>query len=218
MQSNRVSSLVVCLSVIFLSGFVFTSKASGGLILDFGVKGTYEDNINGSPADADKKGDFYTTLSASAGGYTEAAQGTFLFLRGDVATYLYNKYDDLNVSIFGISAGVYKELGDVLSAQISLKGRIKEFKGEPRDSNAFGGTFELKQQITSKFWIKEGYEYENNDADSNIFSYKAHSVGVCQDTLLHRKPCSILGTVISLVSMRTLQDSGQNPIQFQQVL
>ena len=73
---------------------------------------------------------------------------------------------------------MYKELGDVLSAQIALKGKLKEFKGEPRDSNAFGGTFELKQKITRKFWIKEGYEYEKNNADSNLFSYDAHSIGV----------------------------------------
>ncbi|GFP31438.1 DUF2860 family protein, partial [Candidatus Hakubella thermalkaliphila] len=101
-----------------------------------------------------------------------------LFLRGDAAKYLYSKYDDLNATIAGISAGVYKELGDILSAQIALKGKIKEVKGEPRDSNAFGGTFELKQKITRKFWIKEGYEYEKNNADSNLCSYDAHSIGV----------------------------------------
>ena len=47
------------------------------------------------------------------------------------------EYDDLNATIVGISAGMYKELGDVLSAQMALKGKLKEFKGEPRDSNAF---------------------------------------------------------------------------------
>lgn len=173
MQSNRVLNLAMCMVVVLLSGLVFTSKAWSGLILDAGVKGIYEDNINGSPSDAAKKGDFYTVLSASVGGYTKATDTTYLFLRGDAAS----KYDDLNATIAGISAGVYQELGDVLSAQIALKGKIKEFKGKPR-SNAYGGTFELKQKITHKFWIKEGYEYEKNNADSNLFSYDAHSIGV----------------------------------------
>lgn len=177
MLSKRVL-LAMCLFVMLLSGLVFTPNAFSGLILDVGVKETYEDNINGSPSDANKKGDFYTTVSAAVGGYTEVADGTYLFLRGDVSNYLYSKYDDLNATIVGISAGMYKELGDVLSAQIALKGKLKEFKGEPRDSNAFGGTFELKQKITRKFWIKEGYEYEKNNADSNLFSYDAHSIGV----------------------------------------
>ncbi|MCL4476990.1 MAG: hypothetical protein M1508_12320 [Nitrospirae bacterium] len=178
MQSKKVLNSVMCLFVVVLSGLVFVPKASGELIFDVGVKETYEDNINGSPVDADKKGDFYTTISAAVGGYTEVADGTYLFLRGDAATYLYSKYDDLDATIGGISAGVYKELGDILSAQIALKGKIKEFKGEPRDSNAYGGTFELKQQITRKFWIKEGYEYEKNSADSRLFSYDGHSIGV----------------------------------------
>lgn len=184
MQSKKALNLVMCLFVVALSGLVFTSKASGELILDVGVKGIYEDNINGSPVDADKKGDFYTTISAGVGGYTKVADDTYLFLRGDAASYLYSKYDDLNATIAGISAGVYKELGDILSAQIALKGKIKEFKGEPRDSNAYGGTFELKQQVTRKFWIKEGYEYERNDADSALFSYKGHSVGIWSGYLI----------------------------------
>ncbi len=193
MQSNRVLNLAMCMVVVLLSGLVFTSKAWSGLILDAGVKGIYEDNINGSPSDADKKGDFYTVLSASVGGYTKATDTTYLFLRGDAANYLYSKYDDLNATIAGISAGVYKELGDVLSAQIALKGKIKDFKGGPRDSNAYGGTFELKQQITRKFWIKEGYEYEKNDADSNLFSYKGHSVGIWSGYMINPQTMLNLG-------------------------
>ncbi len=176
MWSKQVLSFVMCLFVMLLSGIVFTSKASGGLILNVGVKGTYEDNISGS--DVDKQGDFYTTLSASVGGYTKVADETFLFLRGDIANYLYSKYDDRNASIFGVSAGLHKKLGDALSAQIAIKSKLKEFNEEPRDSSSLGGTFELKQQLTPKFWIKEGYEYENNNANSAFFNYRGHSVGI----------------------------------------
>lgn len=193
MQAKRVLNLVMGMFVMLLSGLVFVPRASGELIFDVGVKETYEDNISGSPSDANKKGDFYTTVSAAVGGYTEVADGTYLFLRGDAANYLYSKYDDLNATIAGISAGMYKELGDVLSAQIALKGKLKEFKGEPRDSNAFGGTFELKQKITSKFWIKEGYEYEKNNADSKLFSYDAHSIGVWSGYLITPKTMLNLG-------------------------
>ena len=193
MQSKKVLNSVMCVVVMLLSGLVFTSKAWSELILDAGAKGIYEDNINGSPVDADKKGDFYTVLSAGIGGYTEVTDNTYLFLRGDAANYLYSKYDDLNATIAGISAGVYKELGDILSAQIALKGKIKEFKGEPRDSNAYGGTFELKQKITPKFWIKEGYEYERNDADSALFSYKGHSVGIWSGYLINPQTMVNLG-------------------------
>ncbi|MCL5236373.1 MAG: hypothetical protein M1353_00805 [Nitrospirae bacterium] len=193
MLSDKVMNSVMCLFIVLVSGLVVASKASGGVILDAGIRETYEDNLNGSPADADKKGDFYTTVSASAGGYTEVVDGTYLFLRGDAATYLYSKYNDLNATLGGISAGVYKELGDVFSAQLALKGKLKNFKGTLRDSSAYGGTFELKQQISPDFWIKEGYEYEKNDADSRLFSYNGHSVGVWSGYLITPKTMFNLG-------------------------
>lgn len=181
MRSNKQTGTFL---LLLLSSFALATSAYGGSTLDAGVKGVYEDNINGAPSDVNKEDDFYTIVSAGIGGYTEVSQGAFLFARGDVAGYYYNEYSDLDTNQAGISAGVYKKLNDVLSAQVTLKGKVKEFEGDPRDSNALGGTFEFKQQISPKFWIKEGYEYESNNADSNLFSYESHAVGAWSGYLI----------------------------------
>lgn len=192
MQFKKIMHRGACLFFVAF-GFVAPSQAVAEPILDFGAGATYEDNINGSPSDADKEGDFYTTLFASLGGYTRVVEGTYLFLRGDAATSVYGKYNDLNVTIGGISAGVYKSFNDMLSAQLSLKGKIKTFKDEPRDSRALGGAIELKQQVTPTLWIKEGYEYERNNADSDLFGYKGHLAGVWSGYLIDPKTMLNLG-------------------------
>ena len=175
MPNNQAVSILFLLLASFV---LVVTSAYGALTMDAGVKGVYEGNINGASSDANKENDFYTIVSAGIGGYTEVSQGAFLFVRGDAASYYYNEYSDLDVKQAGISAGVYKELNDFLSVQIALKGKVKEFKGESRDSNALGGSFEFKQQISPKLWVKEGYEYEKNGANSNLFSYKSHAVGM----------------------------------------
>src|SRR3972149_4126245 len=108
MKHSRILKLIMSLFFVSLSTLSLIPEAYGGLILEAGIRGIYEDNINGSPEDADKKGDFYTVLSASAGGYKEVASKTFLFLRADAASYLYSKYDDLDSTMGGGTARVHR--------------------------------------------------------------------------------------------------------------
>ncbi len=166
---------VVC---FMLSSFVLIQVASAGLILDAGVKGVYESNITLSPTDVNKKGDYYSLLTAALGGYTEIKKDVFLFIRGDGAGYLYGKYSDLNSVIGGVSPGVYAKWGDRYSIQAKLNGRIKDFNDSQRDSRSFGGTLELKEQIFPQLNLKEGYEYEDNKADSSLFTYRSHAFGI----------------------------------------
>ncbi|MCL5022421.1 MAG: hypothetical protein M1497_03480 [Nitrospirae bacterium] len=163
------------------------------LLLDIDFRGVYEDNITASAADIGRKGDFYTILSASGGGYTEVGQGTYLFIRGDAAGYLYRKNSDLNAVIIGARAGIHRKFSDVVSAEVALGGARKEYKETGRSSSALGGSFEVRQQLTSRFWIKEGYAYENNNASSDIFSYQGHLLGLWTGYLVAPKTMINLG-------------------------
>jgi predicted porin len=146
--------------------------------MDAGLKEVYEDNIVGSAADVGKKGDFYTVLAASLGGNRRIGEGTFLFLRATAEGYLYRRYPDLNATIAGLNGGVYKEFNHVLSAAGSLNIKRENFKDSQRSSNAYGGLLNLRQQAQSDLWIKEGYEFTKNKADSSTFSYEAHLLWV----------------------------------------
>jgi predicted porin len=126
----------------------------------------------------DKKGDYYTLLTAALGGYKEIHKDVYLFLRGEAAGYLFSKFSDLNSVMGGISPGIYAKWGEQFALQAKLNGRIKNFNDSQRNSRSYGGTLELKQQIIPLISLKEGYEYEDNKADSNLFTYKSHAFGI----------------------------------------
>ena len=161
-----------------LSSLALIPIASAGLILDAGAKGVYESNITLSPSDVNKKGDYYSLLTGALGGYTEIQKDVYLFVRGDGAGYIFSKLSDLNSVIGGISPGIYAKWGDQFSIQAKLNGRIKNFKDSQRNSRSWGGTLELKQQIFPQLALKEGYEYEDNKADSSLFTYRGHAFGI----------------------------------------
>ncbi len=176
-----------------VSSLLFASAASAGLLLDAGLNGVYEDNIVGSAADVEKKGDFYTVLSASLGGNRRIGEGTFFFLRAGAEGYLYKRYTDLNAAIVGLNGGVYKEFNSVLSGTGSLNIKRENFKDSQRSSNAYGGLLNLKQQVHPDLWIKEGYEFTKNKADSSTFSYEAHLLWMGLGYFIIPKTTAVVG-------------------------
>jgi len=171
------SLFVICGSLLALLWLFAASGASGEVNASVDLKGTYEDNIIGSAADIGKDGDYYSALTASLGGYHGIGANTYLFLKGDAGGYLYSKYTDLNATVVGINGGVYKDFTDRVAAQLTLKGKKKEFKDSRRSSVAYGGSLEVKEQVSPEFWLKQGYEFEKNDADDALFTYRGHFFG-----------------------------------------
>jgi hypothetical protein len=168
-------TITLVLSLLVFSG---TSWAAG-LLFDAGASVTYEDNIFGSPAEADKDEDIYSTLSAAIGGYTETARpGIYLFAKAGADVFSYRKNTELNETAGFLNIGVYRQLTDALSAQVMARGKIKGFKEPERDSSAFGGAIELGQQVTGNLSLHEGYEYEKNNAESDDFTYGGHWAGL----------------------------------------
>ncbi len=163
----------------FLGILAITGTSWAGLLFDAGVTVTYEDNIFGSPAEADKDEDFYSTLSAAFGGYTEVAgPGVYLFAKGGADVFSYKDNTELNETAGFVNVGVFRQFSDVLSAQAMARGKIRNYKEPDRDSKVLGGALELAQQVTEKFSVHEGYEYEKNNARSDNFTYGGHWAGL----------------------------------------
>ncbi len=171
------SLICIFFSFMVFTRFVDVSSASAEVNAAIDLKGVYEDNITGSAADVVKGGDFYSLLNAAVGGYYGIGSDTYLLLKGEAGGYLYSKYTDLNAVVVGINGGVYKDLTDRLAVQLTLKGKKKEFKDSRRSSLSFGGSIEVKEQISPRFWLKQGYEFEKNDADNALFTYRGHFLG-----------------------------------------
>ncbi len=139
------------------------------------------------------KGDFSINLFADLGVLTEVASGTSAFLMGSAQHTSYSSFTEFDSTIGGLSAGVNKKLGDVVSARLAISGSIKRYRDSVRDSSAYGPAVFFKEQFTPSFWLKESYYYEKNNADSALFSYKGNSAGIWSGYLVLPKTTLLLG-------------------------
>jgi len=139
------------------------------------------------------KSDFSMNLFADIGGSTEIVSGTFAFLIGSAQHTFYNSFTEFDSTIGGLSAGVDKKLGDIVTARLAINGSIKRYRDSVRDSSAFGPAVTFKERFTPSVWLKESYYYEKNNADSALFTYKGNSVGIWAGYLVLPKTTLLLG-------------------------
>ena len=176
---RRAGAVLGICSMIATGIVAFPNSGYAGMLFDAGVRARYEDNITRSPVDVAEDGDFYTNAFVSAGTYREIREATtFLMLRAGVDVYSYNTYDELNEVSGFASIGLYRRYSEIFSGFAKVRGRGSDFEDRERDSIAAGFTIELRQQVTSRLWIKQSYEYERNEARSELFTYDAHGVSV----------------------------------------
>ncbi len=132
-------------------------------------------------------------LFADIGGSTEVASGTYVFLMASAQHTSYSSFTDFDNTIGGLSVGLTKRLGDVVSARIEMIGSIKRYNDSQRDGSAYGPAVTFKEQFTPLFWLKEGYFYEKNNADSPTFSYTGNSASIWGGYLLLPKTTVLAG-------------------------
>jgi len=152
---------------------------SGGTMMGMGGMGGGNGRYTGSSSGSTRSsGDYYATLSAEAGGYTEVSSNTALFAKGFANHSSYNTYTDLDATIGGLSAGINTVLNDTVSARLSALGKIKRFGDSQRNSTAYAANFGLKEKVTPAWWVREFAEYEKNSADVSVFSYTGATIGI----------------------------------------
>ncbi len=122
--------------------------------------------------------DFYATISAEAGGYTDLGKDASVFAKGFANHSSYNTYTDLDATIGGASTGIVVTLSSGMTALASVIGKVKSFGDSQRNSTAYGGTFSLKEKLLPSFWLREYGEYEKNNASSAFFSYSGAKAGI----------------------------------------
>ncbi len=135
---------------------------------------------NNSPVNtgSQSSGDFSLNLFADLRGSKEISKDTALFLLGSAEHTAYDTFTEFNSTIGGLSTGVNRKLSDTVSTKIAIYGKIKKFEDSQRDSTSYGGNLGIKEQINPKFFLKEIYEYEKNNADSTQFSYAGNSLSI----------------------------------------
>ncbi len=149
------------------------------MILDAGIRVTYDDNLAASSSSAAEDSDVFTTVSATIGNYAELSEATrYVIFKGGVEAYSYNTYDELNGVAGFASVGLYRRYGEVLSSILTAVGRMKDLNDNARDGGSIGASFDLFQQVRPHLRFRQWYAFERMNARDEANSYDGHNAGL----------------------------------------
>lgn len=173
------------LTAMLMAGIfsALATQAQAEVNLNAGVRLSQDDNVNGTPdapPTVNKRSATYTSLNASAVYFTPINDVQTRYFIGQVGAMStsYNAYSNLNGSALVASAGLYQKLSETWSGQIMGRGFSRYTKQTTRDSSGYGGTFELKKQLTKTVWVKGVLDYENSSANLRAYSNTGNTWGL----------------------------------------
>ncbi|MDP2241782.1 MAG: DUF2860 family protein [Burkholderiales bacterium] len=178
MRFNLLPALVMAGALAALAG-----PAQADATFNAGARLSRDNNVNGSPdtpSKANQRSDNYLTLSASAVYFTplDAAQTTYVIGQIGALSSAYNKFSNLDSSMLVASAGLWRQLSATWSGQVTGRGFTRDTKQTERDANGYGGTLEIKNQLSQTVWIKGVADYEDSKANLGAYSYTGETYGV----------------------------------------
>jgi hypothetical protein len=178
-------NLLPTLPAVVMAGALaaLAGPARAEVTFNAGAKLSYDNNVNGSPdtpTKANQKSDNYLSLNASAVYFTPLDSAQTSYFIGQIGAFssAYNKFDNLDSSMLVASAGIYQQLSPTWSGQVTGRSFTRDTKQTERDSNGFGGTLEIKNQLSQTVWVKGIADYEDSKANFGTFSYTGETYGV----------------------------------------
>jgi len=175
-------NLIPTLAAVFMAGVLaaLAGSAQAEVTFNAGARLSNDNNVSGSPDKANQRSDNYLTLSASAVYFTplNAAQTSYFIGQVGALSSSYNHYNNLDNSMLVASAGLYRQLSPTWSGQITGRAFTRDTRQSDRDSDGFGGTLEIKKQLSQTVWLKGVADYEDNKANLNMFSYTGETYGL----------------------------------------
>lgn len=162
---------------------LLVGSAHAEVTLNAGARLSHDNNVNGSPdtpTKANQRGDYYLSLNASAVYFTplDAAQTRYFIGQAGAMSSAYNAFSPLNNSGLVATAGLYQQLSSTWSGQITGRGFTRYTRQTARDSDGYGGTLELKKQLSQTVWVKAVADYEDSKANLTTYSYTGNTWGV----------------------------------------
>lgn len=178
-------NLLPALPAVVMAGVlaVLAGSAHAEVTLNAGARASHDNNVNGSPdtpTKANQRGDNYLSLNASAVYYTplDAAKSRYFIGQAGVMSATYNAVTTLNNSGLVATAGLYQQLSTTWSGQATGRGFTRNTRQTARDSDGYGGTLELKKQLSQTVWVKAVADYEDSKANLTTYSYTGNTWGL----------------------------------------
>jgi hypothetical protein len=119
--------------------------------------------------------DFSVTLYGAVGAFTDVSSAVALFAKASAERTSYSTYDEFDSTIAAVTAGMNAGLSRSVTLSLSCAGKIKTYEDPARDSTAVLGAGALKYRPGDSLWMKAGYEYEYNGADTPSFTYTGNT-------------------------------------------
>lgn len=181
MRFNFLSALPAVIVAGALTLLVGSAHAE--VTLNAGARLSHDNNVNGSPdtpTKANQRGDNYLSLNASAVYFTplDAAKTRYFIGQVGAMSSAYNAFTSLNNSGLVATAGLYQQLSSTWSGQVTGRGFTRYTRQTERDSDGYGGTLELKKQLSQTVWVKAVADYEDSKANLTTYSYTGNTWGV----------------------------------------
>ena len=170
-------------ATLLAATFALSSPVHAEFTLNAGARLSHDNNVNGSPdtpTKANQRSDTFLTLNASAVYFTalDAAQTSYFIGQVGAVNTTYNKFSNLNNSMLVGSVGLYQQLSPNWSGQITARGFTRETRQSDRNADGYGGTLEIKYQMTPTLWVKAVGDYEDSKANLRTFSYTGDTYGL----------------------------------------
>lgn len=139
---------------------------------------TNEPGIAGARAAGTGAGDAYTMLSASGGVTSVVGVETDLSVKAEASRTRYARFSELDATTAGLRLGLFKQFSDLHSAELSAYGRVNWYREPALDGSTYAALLDVRQQVSSRFWVGEGFSYEKNNAKSALFAYAGRTAGI----------------------------------------
>lgn len=119
--------------------------------------------------------DFSVALYGAVGAFTDVSSTLALFVKASGERTSYSTYEEFDSTIGAVTAGLHAGLSRSFTLSLFGAGKIKTYGDPARDSTAVVGAVSIKHRPVDAIWMRAGYEYEDNDADTASFTYTGNA-------------------------------------------
>ncbi len=195
MQTKPNKNLRLLTSFLLFAGALASTAAQAEVNFNLGLKRTSESNIYGATAQANELSDQYNTLNGSVVYYAALNRKETSYFIGQIgaASSKYIAYTDMDNSSGGASVGLYQQLTQSWSAQLTGRSTMRKTQNIDRDSIGTGGILEIKAQFGATGWIKGTADYEDSNANLSSNDNIANTLGLSMGFLPLQNTFASLG-------------------------
>jgi hypothetical protein len=136
------------------------------------------DDLLGAGGGARAQGDFATELYADIGTLHGLEGDRSLIVMASAQRTAYARFNEFDFTILRLSGGLAQQFTEIVSARLTLNAKAKYYDNPLRDSTAAGLTASLRERLGPSVRLRQFYDFERNSADSAIYSYYRHLIGL----------------------------------------